>query len=83
MKRKISLAKGTSCCEVEVGPSLWAGKSFLEYQKKMMTSLPKSKVISLKRGTKKIPALEYPESRRVIPIGVKIVTQRGTSTSHL
>ena len=51
MKMKLVVQKGTSIKEYEDPVSIWAGESFLGYQKRNMALLPRDLIISTKRGT--------------------------------
>ena len=84
MRAKILLERGTSSKEVDVEPSLWAGKGFYVVQEEFMSSLPKRKIISLGKGTGTILAGDYPKSFKKIPSGGFIVTtNKGTSSYRL
>ena len=58
----------------------WAGKEFVEYQEKKMSSLPSKIGISKERGTTLIMASKYPRSIKRQFLGKIILsTARGTS----
>lgn len=80
MKVKLVLEKGTSIKEYEDPVSIWAGESFLGYQKRNMSSLPHDTIISTRRGTVGIMAPDYPQMKTKIPTGGYVIsTARGTT----
>ena len=84
VKTKIGTNKGTQMLELEVGLPNWAGELFIEYQERMMASLPADTIISTKRGTVGIKASMYPKTQRKNLIsGLRISTARGTAVRTL
>lgn len=84
MKVKLVLEKGTAIKEFEDPVSIWAGESFLGYQKRNMASLPRDLKILTKRGTEGIKVSEYPHVKAKMPTGGCVISiGRGTGTRLL
>ena len=84
MKSQISMNKGTKSIQLEVGLPNWSGELFKTYQEERMSSLPKSAIISMNKGTSRVHSSVYPKSRRTpIPAGMRISSGRGTTTRSL
>ena len=84
MKMKLVVQKGTSIKEYEDPVSIWAGESFLGYQKRNMASLPRDLIISTKRGTGGVRVSEYLPAKAKIPTGGCVISiGRGTGTRLL
>jgi hypothetical protein len=84
MKSQISMNKGTKTLQLEVGLPNWSGELFKTNQEERMALLPRSTIISTKRGTSRVHASVYPKSRRTeIPVGTRISSGRGTTTHSL
>ena len=84
MKSQISMNKGTKTLQLEVGLPNWSGELFKTNQEERMALLPRSTIISMKRGTSRVHALVYPKSRRTATlVGTRICSARGTATHTL
>jgi hypothetical protein len=84
MKSHISMNKGTTSLQLEVGLPNWSGELFKIHQEERMALLPKSTIISMNKGTTRVHASVYPKSRRTsIPTGMRISSGRGTTTRSL
>ncbi len=68
----------------EIEPLNWAGKLFVEYDKKKMDGLDGEFLISSKRGTASVSKATYPKPRRTVPkSGFSVVVGRGTGIKHI
>jgi hypothetical protein len=84
MKSQISMNKGTTSLQLEVGLPNWSGELFKAHQEERMALLPKSTIISMNKGTSRVHSSVYPKSRRrPIPAGTRISSGRGTTTRSL
>ena len=84
MKSQISMNKGTTSLQLEVGLPNWSGELFKTHQEERMALLPKSTIISMNKGTSRVHLSVYPKSRRTsIPTGMRISSGRGTTTRSL
>jgi len=84
MKTQITMNKGTQSLQLEVSLPNWSGELFKTHQEEQMTSLPKSTIISTKRGTAGVHSSMYLKSRHTpIPVGTRISSARGTAIRTL
>ena len=84
MKSQISMNKGTHSIQLEIGIPNWSGEHFKTYQEEKITSLPANSIMTTKRGTDVISSSVYPKPRsRIIPVGYRINTAKGTATRTL
>jgi len=67
--------------ELGISKMPWAGRPYLEYQTKKEEKYPKTKVLVMSRGTRKVSLEKYPKSRRKIPESGFLVSSRGTRIS--
>ena len=84
MKAKILQNRGTTSSITEVKAASWAGKEFVKYSLKKISSLsPEAKFVT-HHGTSSVTASKYPKYSRVIPeSGVILSTGRGPGTIRL
>jgi hypothetical protein len=83
MMTKLVIERGTATATLPKVYSIWSGQSFLEYQKKKMSSLPAKLAFSSKRGTSSIKLSDYTIVDRLPTKGFVISTARGTATRIL
>ncbi len=71
--------RGTSVLKLEACPPTSAGVLFQKCQQESVASLLENTVISIKRGTSRMKASEYPKVENNLPNWGFITTARGTA----